>query len=119
MVYFHSRLEIAGHWSNIIIAMTGAARTRASERASTVESRAKRSPVSSVCDAPRERERDRVTLLLAPTDGTVAVSRFPAFEEVTRNGVSIVESYPGERIRSFACCELCNAVENHVESISR
>lgn len=38
-VYFHSRLEIAGHWSNIIIAMTGVARARASERASAVESR--------------------------------------------------------------------------------
>ena len=39
MVYFHSRLEIAGHWSNIIIAMTGAARTRASERAQSSRGR--------------------------------------------------------------------------------
>lgn len=68
-VYFHSRLEIAGHRSNIIIAMTGVAlgRASASERASAVESRCRDGGrFRCVCDAcPQERERDRITLLLA------------------------------------------------------
>lgn len=119
VVYFHSRLEIAGHWSNIIIAMTGAARTRArvSERASerAQSSRGRDGRQFRACDAPRERERDRITLLLPRRDRTVAVSRFPAFEEVslfrvrTRSDFrALRSSKPAAGITwIYFCVELC------------
>lgn len=85
-VYFHSRLEIADHQSNIIIAMTGVA--RASERA---QSRVAAETVDGfvACDGPRGTRTgpDNVTSC-ASSPRSVAVSRFPAFEEVWRNPLS-------------------------------
>lgn len=120
-VYFHSRLEIAGHRSNIIIAMTGVALEPA--WASAVESRCRdggRFRCVWRVSAGTRTGPDNVTSYSSSPE-LVAVSRFPAFEEepwlretlVPIPVVIVAARGPAASIDRVRFCN--HAVWNHVD----